>query len=150
VAELGFRYRDLASKLDLVRGRGAFGRKPNRYVLNEISKDGIVQVFHESQSGEEITIESFQDVTPILEANAKDYLSGHDGYSPSRDWKKVASIPVIEVHRMLQNGINIFDRNDWPKVAAKLDDPEWSKFRTSPGRISRKPNREYFRASTGS
>ena len=149
MAEIGVRYRDLASRLGVVRGRGAYGRKPNRAVLNEIAKDGPVTVFHEDRSTGAIGIETVQDVAPILAANVADYTSGHDGYTPSRDLRKVASIPLVEVHRLMrEEGISIFSSNDWPKIAAKLDDPDWIKFRTAPGRISKRPNREYFRAST--
>ena len=151
MADLGARYRDLASRLDVVRGRGAYGRRPNRAVLNEIAKDGPVTVFHEDRSTGDIGIETVQNVTPILEANAADYNSGNDGYTPSRDMRKGASIPLVEVHRMIrEDGISIFRREDWPKIAAKLDDPDWLKFRTAPGRISKRPNREYFSASTRS
>jgi len=149
VADLGGRYRDLVSRLGVVRGRGAYGRKPNRAVLNEIAKDGPVTVFHEDRSTGDVVIETAQNVAPVLAANAADYTSGHDGYTPSRDMRKVASIPLVEVHRLMrEDGISIFDRNDWPKIAAKLDDPNWIKFRTAPGRISKRPNREYFSAST--
>ena len=151
MADLGPRCRDLASRLGVVRGKGAYGRKPNRAVLSEIAKDGPVTVFHEDALTGNIGIETVQNVTPILEANVADYNSGNDGYTPSRDMRKVASIPLVEVHRMMrEEGISIFDRGAWPKIAAKLDDPDWLKFRTAPGQISKKPNREYFRASTRS
>ena len=129
---------------ELVRGRGAYGRKPDRGVLNQISKGAPVTVFHEDSMGENVTIETFQDIEPVLKANAAEYNSGNDGYTPSRDMRKVAEIPLIEVQRLMQQGINIFDRNDWPKIAAKLDDPEWLKFRTAPGTISKRPRREYY------
>lgn len=133
---------------DLVRGKGAYGRKADRAVLNQIAKGEPVAVFHEDAVSKAVTIETVQDVSPIIKANVTELNSGHDGYTPSREMRKVAEIPMIEVTRMMQQGINIFDQNDWPKVAAKLDDPDWSKFRTAPGTISRKPHREYFGAST--
>ena len=149
MAELGDQYRDLASRIGLVRGKGAYGRKPNRAVLNEISKDGPVSVFHENTANGTCGIETTQNVAPILAANAKEFNSGHDGYTPSRELRKVASIPLVEVHRLLkEEKIDIFKGGSWDKIAAKLDDPDWSKFRTAPGRISRRPRREYFRAST--
>ena len=147
VGEFAVRYRDLASRLDLVRGKGAYGRKPNRAVLNEIAKDGPVTVFHEDASGGSFGIETIQDVTPILDANVNDYNSGNDGYTSSRDMRKVASIPLIEVQRLLQQGIDIFKREDWPRIAAKLDDPDWRKFRTAHGRISKRPRREHYHST---
>jgi hypothetical protein len=105
-------------------------------------------VFEDEGNGS-FSIETVQDVEPILKANVAEYNSGNDGYTQGRDLKKVASIPLIEVHKLLNLGINIFNEDDWPKVIAKLDDPEWLKFRTAPGRLSRKPTREFCRASTG-
>ena len=133
---------------ELIRGQGAYGRRPVRSVLHRLSQDAPVQVFTPESDGG-FSIETVQDVEPILKANVAEYNSGHNGYTPSGDLKKVASIPLIEVHKLLNLGINIFNEDDWPKVIAKLDDPEWLKFRTAPGRLSRKPNREYCRASTG-
>ena len=142
----------LSDRITMLRGRGAFGRKPKRSVVSQISQDGPVQIHHHHTShGEDgqFTIETVQDVSPILNANVAEMNSGNDGYTPSRDLRKVASIPLIEVHRLLQQGIDIFKEADWPKIAAKLDDPEWSKFRTSPGKISRRPFRQYLKASSG-
>ena len=147
--DLGSRYQSVSSRLGVVRARGAYGRKPDRGVLNEIAKDGPVTVFHEDRSTGDIGIETVQNVDPILAANVADYTSGNDGYTPSRDLRKVASIPLVEVHRMMrEEKISIFDRNDWPKIAAKLDDLDWLKFRTAPGRISKRATREYYSAST--
>lgn len=141
------RFRDLSSKMSLVRGRGAYGRRPNRSVLSEIAKDGPVSVHHQN-ADDTFTIETTQNVNPVIDANVSDFNSGSDGYTPSRELRKVASIPMIEVHRLMKQGINIFNEDDWPKIAAKLDDPDWLKFRTAPGRISRRPHREFYRAST--
>ena len=59
--------------------------------------------------------------------------------------RRVASIPNVIVTEMYRRGINIFSKDDWPKVAALLDSPDFRKFRTSPGTISRKPYREHLR-----
>ena len=141
--------RDLSARAGLLRGRNVGGSSTSRSVIDEISKDGPVEIFHTDASSGDIVLESVQDVSPILKANQEEFKSG-DGYTPSRDLKKVASIPLIEVHKLLQQGIDIYNADDWSKIAAKLDDPDWLKFRTSPGKISKKPNREYFRASTRS
>lgn len=133
----------------LFRQKGPRGQTTSRSVINTIAQDGPVDVFHEDAATGDSIIETVQDVEPILKANVQEYNQG-DGYSQSRELRKVASIPMIEVHKLLQQGINIFDKADWPKIAAKLDDPDWLKFRTAPGKISRRPNREFFRASTRS
>lgn len=132
---------------DILRKKGPKGQILSNSAIIKIASNGPVDVFHEDKSEGKSIIETIQDVEPILKANVEEYKSG-DGYSQSRELKKVASIPLVEIHRLMQRGIDIFDRNDWPKIAAKLDDPDWLKYRTSPGKISRRPNREYFRAST--
>ena len=147
MGDLSDRYDGLAA--GLVRGKGAYGRKPAKSVLARISGEvGPIQVHH-SNGENGMTIQTIQNVAPILEANKRERQSGHDGYTPSRDLKKVASIPLIEVHRLLQKGIDIFNPDDWEKVTSMLDSPDWQAFRTSSGRISKRPTREFFKASTG-
>jgi len=48
---------------------------------------------------------------------------------------KVASIPNIVVEQWRKEGIDLFKDEDWPKVRAKLNDPEYKWLRTSPGRV---------------
>lgn len=48
---------------------------------------------------------------------------------------KAASIPNIVVEQWKKEGIDIFKDEDWPKVAAKLNDPDYKWLRTSPGRV---------------
>lgn len=89
-------------------------------------------------------MEHVQDVEPILKRN-RALASLNDGYSPSRELRRVASIPNVLIEKWLvEEGINVFDENDWPRVAAKLDDPAYAHLRTAPGRVSRGPVRETF------
>ena len=88
-----------------------------------------------------------QECAPILERN-KILLNEGDGYTPSRDMRRVASIPVVLIEKwMKEEGINAFDKNDWDKVAAKLDDPELRFLRTAPGKVSRRPVRHAISSS---
>lgn len=48
---------------------------------------------------------------------------------------KVASIPNIVVEQWKKEGIDLFNDEDWPKVRAKLNDPDYKWLRTSPGRV---------------
>lgn len=89
-------------------------------------------------------IERVQDVEPLILANRADFNSGHDGYSPSRDIQRVASIPLVVVEKWMKAGINIFDEDDWPKIARLLDSPEYAYLRTAPGRISRRRERRVY------
>jgi hypothetical protein len=92
---------------------------------------------------DELLVMGQQDCTPILEHNKRLANNGEDGYSPSRELRRVASIPNILVEKWLkEEGINVFDRNDWPRVAAKLDSSEFAFLRTAPGRVSKRPLRQ--------
>lgn len=91
-----------------------------------------------------------QDCEPTLQLNKQLYNDGTNGYGPTREWRRIASIPNIILEKWLkEEGIRYWDSEDTPKLAAKLDDPEWRFLRTAPGRVSRKPVRTYFKASTG-
>jgi hypothetical protein len=90
-----------------------------------------------------------QDCEPTIELNKKLYLDGTDGYGPTREWRRVASIPNIILEKwLIEEGIRYWDPEDTHKLAAKLDDPEWSFLRTAPGKVSRKPVRTYYKGST--
>ncbi len=88
-----------------------------------------------------------QDVEPILLNNKRlnrDAEEGNGGYSDTREWRRIASIPLILVEKWLrEEGINAMLREHWPYVAAKLDSPEYAFLRTAPGRVSRRPLRSY-------
>lgn len=110
----------------------------------EFDWSGIdTQIAYDPESDSLHVARQAPDVAPMLEANHREYLSGN-GYTPSRDLQRVASIPNVIVEQWLKAGINLFDENDWPKVAALLDSPEYLFLRTAPGRLSRGRNRTYF------
>lgn len=84
---------------------------------------------------DKITIRRSVDVEPRIEANKKLQGAG-DGYTPSRDMRRIASIPlgVVEMWRTV-DGINIYDRNHWKAVMRKLRDPDWRWLKTVDGPI---------------
>ena len=78
---------------------------------------------------------SLQDAEPILERNRK-AVTHNDGYSPSREMRRVASIPLILVLKWLnEEGWYAFDPNARSKLKQKLNDPEYLWLRTAPGRF---------------
>jgi hypothetical protein len=79
-------------------------------------------------------VERVQDVEPILEEN-KRLRALNDGYSPRRELRRVASIPLIVVEQWMQEGVNLFDPNCREAVRRKLNDPENLFLRTAPGRV---------------
>ena len=75
-----------------------------------------------------------QDVEPFFEHNKALYNAG-DGYSPSRELRRAASIPMVVVEQWLSEGIDIFDPNHKEAVRRKLNDPENRFLRTAPGKL---------------
>lgn len=89
----------------------------------------------------DLTIHRGEDVEPLLERNKALYTSG-DGYSPSREWRRAASVPMAVVEKWLnEKGVNVFDQDHAPKVLELLDSNEYLYLRTAPGTLSRKRRR---------
>lgn len=103
--------------------------------LLEVQPDGITEIFHMDELTGEIAIERVQDVAPVIEANKRARTAG-DGFSPSRDLREIAEIPlgVVELWRTVL-GVDIFNRDHWPAVKRLLRDRDWQHLRTSPGAI---------------
>ena len=127
----------------MIRGNAGFGRKPKKSTLAHLAQWGPVDVHHYDETDGKTIIQSLHETSTILDENKRQRLSGHDGYSPSREFKKVASIPLGDYMLLKKIGIDLFNRNDWPRVAALLDSAKGLKYRTAPGKVSRKALREY-------
>lgn len=87
---------------------------------------------------EKLIIRTSQDVQPILDANAELVNLGGDGFfGPERNWRRIASIPEVVIAKwLMEEGLNIARKEDWDYIVKKkLRDPEFSRFRTSPGKI---------------
>lgn len=57
-----------------------------------------------------LIVEHTQDVEPLLDENHADRTSGNNGYSQSRVWRRVGSIPMIFVEKVMrERGINLLD-----------------------------------------
>ena len=103
--------------------------------LLEVQADGITEFFHMDEQTGEITIERCQDVEPVIEAN-KRAINARDGYSPSRELREIAEIPlgVVELWKQLY-GIDVMNRDHMEGVKKLLKDPDWRWLRNSPGAI---------------
>ena len=116
-----------------------FSSKHYRSLLDRAGRAGVLlSEDHYDAATDTLVVRTSQDVGPILDKNAElanAGLSGQDGYFKTRWMRRVASIPNIIVHKWLQEGINIYDENDWPKVKARLNSSEWSRLRTASGRL---------------
>lgn len=82
------------------------------------------------------TIHSTQDLAPLLDRNKAQQSAG-DGYSPSRELRRVASIPAgVRLKIMTEQGWDPWRPDLYPeKMVRLLNDPEWRHLRTAPGQI---------------
>ena len=101
-----------------------------------LSNEMGVKTWHSfNEDTNETTLRYSQDINSILEKN-KSFQCDHDGYSPSRELQFVASIPLVVVMKWLaEDGIDVWNKNHWPAVKRKLNDPEYRYLRTGLGRI---------------
>lgn len=90
--------------------------------------------WHIDHAGKALVEERTQDVAPVLDANKRLFNDG-DGYSPSRDMRRVASIPLIVVEQWLKEGVDVFNPDHSKEVRRRLNLPEWRHLRTAPGRV---------------
>lgn len=79
--------------------------------------------------------EATADSQDILDRNVS--LANHnDGYSPSREMRRVASIPFALRNKWLaEEGWDAFDPEYSDRLNRVLNDSNWSKLRTAPGRV---------------
>jgi hypothetical protein len=91
------------------------------------------------QEGGKLVVKRTQDTTPYLEANEREYNSAASWrpYAGKGNLRKVAEIPNIIVEQWLKEGINIFSPDPAMQRAfrRKLDDHEFRKLRTMPGKV---------------
>jgi hypothetical protein len=113
-------------------------RSRSSIALRERCRDaGILayQDYMDPQSGN-LIVRTFQDVEPILKSNAELRVHGGDGYSPSRELRRVASIPLVVCHRWLkEEGLEVWNPKHADRLKKKLNDPENLLLRTAPGRL---------------
>ena len=99
------------------------------------NENGITEIFHYDEYTDESVIETVQDVEPYLEVAKA--LRNDDSYSSDgikKDWWHLAHIPNIIIDKMFrEDGVNIYDRNDWKKVGSLLND-KYANFRTTDGK----------------
>jgi hypothetical protein len=76
-----------------------------------------------------------QDTTPHLDQN-KAMFTENDGYSKSRDLRRVASIPAIVISEWLTKyGVDFYNPDHWPRVKQLLNSSDYLYLRTAPGRL---------------
>lgn len=104
--------------------------------LFDIEPDGTREIFHFDDVTQQVTIQTITDAEPIIEANKRLFNQGDTGYSPSREMKRAANIPMGVVLLWRQRyGVDVFNRDHTEKVRKLLNDSEWRLLRTAPGRL---------------
>jgi hypothetical protein len=95
---------------------------------------GLTQIFHHDPLTEQSMIETRQDVEPYLEiaqAARNDANYSKDGIK--KDWWHLAYLPDFIILKMInEDGVNIYNRNDWPKLGRLLND-KYSRFKMTDG-----------------
>lgn len=94
---------------------------------------GIDWYWQDDDDGPGATAYAVQDVAPILERNQA-MATHNDGYTPSRDMARIASIPLSIVYKwMTEEGWDPFSQDPGcqRKLAEKLDSSEFRYLRTS-------------------
>lgn len=128
----------------MIKGDLGFGRKVPKRTIDFLSQWGPVDVHNYSIPDDQTIITTHHVTEPILLDNRRRRLSGHDGYSPTREWRCAASIPLGDYVVLKAMGIDICNPEDRAKFLALLDSSAGEKYRTAPGRLSKKPLRETF------
>ena len=82
--------------------------------------------------GSKIIERRTQDVEPVLNDNKRLYTEA-DGYSKSRDLKRIASIPMVVIEQWRAEGVNIFDPNHADEIRRRLNSSDNRFLRTAPG-----------------
>lgn len=117
----------------------------NKRLLDYDFETGVAMWHSYDPQTDTTYIEKTQDVEPILEANKSLQNWGIGGAARLNDfsrrgiknnWWHVALIPNLIIEKwLLEEGINVFDRDHWPAVRRKLNSPDWRYLRTGTGRI---------------
>lgn len=81
-------------------------------------------------------LQATQDVQPILDANKADQTFNPSGYSPSRELKHVARIPLVVAEKWLNDyGVDVLNPDHKPAVRKLLNDRDWLFLRTGNGLV---------------
>jgi hypothetical protein len=94
---------------------------------------GMTQTFIEN--GSHCAFKYSQDTDPVFDANKQTHLYG-DGYSPSREIKHIARVPLVIAYEWLyKHGVDILNPEHKPAVRRLLDSSEYAYLRTGGGSL---------------
>lgn len=82
---------------------------------------------------DETTISYVQDVDPVLEGNKQDYNDWDRHQDWGNEYRHVARIPAsVQLKWLIEDGVDIYNKDHKEAVARKLNDSEWRHLRTNP------------------
>lgn len=96
---------------------------------------GITTWHHYDAHTDETILEEVQDVQPHIEFN-KLLFNNPELHRKDPDGRWVASIPpMVQVKWLREYGVNIHNKDHWPRVRRMLNSPDWRYLKVHPGRI---------------
>lgn len=98
-------------------------------VFDQDRAAGITRYWHYNDELDEYTIETVQDVQPIVDANKRAYNAEDKHYKG--ELHRVASLPLSVFFDLKKRGI----LDDQKAMKKWLNDPDNRYFRTKPGRV---------------
>lgn len=70
-------------------------------------------------------------IDAVLDDNHRMY-NHNDGWSASKEWRRVGSIPMALIHHWLvKDGIDVFNKDHWPAVRKRLNSSDYLKLRSA-------------------
>lgn len=82
-----------------------------------------------------VSYKAVQENDPILDRNAA-MRTHNDGYTPSREMRRVASIPMqLLYHWQATEGWDPLDPANADRIMRKLNDPDYAYLRTADGQL---------------
>lgn len=98
------------------------------------SQAGIEYFFRDNEDGT-YDVFSTQENDPFLDSNRALANADDKGWSPSRDFRREASIPFGLINKWREeDGVNVLHPDGHDFLKRKINDYDWSYLRTSPGK----------------
>lgn len=97
---------------------------------------GLKTYFVWDATEEKWSMEYVHDVEPCIEENKALANTDYSANGRKANWWHVAQIPVgVQLKWLKEYGVDLMDKNHWPRVKRLLNDPEWRYLRTGGGRV---------------
>lgn len=100
-----------------------------------LHEDGTSYFWRDEPEGG-FSITASTDITAALEY-AQAFRNNSDGWSRSKELRHAAHIPNAIIVKWMNEGFNMFDKNNKAELLRRLDDPDYQAFRTADFRLGR-------------